>query len=326
MLALSRARAACLLLFAEVLIAPTLVPAIAAEAEPAAAVEAAEAAPAEATAEPALSPAEQKSAAAWRAAQDAMVSGPASVPLRDQAKIDVPDGYAYVPVKEGKALMEVMGNSIDERFLGLIFPLAEEARWFVTLDYEESGYVKDDDAKEWDADELLQSLKDGTEAGNERREAAGFPPLKVTRWVEKPAYDATTHRLVWSAEAKLRDEDDPDPSINVNTYLLGREGYISLNLITSASSVEADKPAAKQLLKAVAFNEGKRYADFVPGSDRVAEYGLAALVGGIAAKKLGLLAAAAAFFAKFAKLIFIGVAAFGAGIVKWWKGRTAGNA
>jgi uncharacterized membrane-anchored protein len=318
MVGLSRARAACLLLFAEVLIAPTLAPAMAAEAEPAAAaVEATEAAPAE----PALSPAEQKSAAAWRAAQEAMVSGPASVPLRDQAKIDVPDGYAYVPVKEGKTLMEVMGNSVDERFLGLIFPLAEEAQWFVTLDYEDSGYVKDDDAKEWDADELLQSLKDGTEAGNERREAAGFPPLKVTRWVEKPAYDATTHRLVWSAEAKLRDEDDPDPSINVNTYLLGREGYISLNLITSASSVEADKPAAKQLLKAVAFNEGKRYADFDPGSDRVAEYGLAALVGGIAAKKLGLLAAAAAFFAKF-----VGVAAFGAGIAKWWKGRTEGNA
>ena len=315
MVVLSRARAAYLLLFAEVLIAPTLTPAMAAEAEPAAAaVEAAEPAPAE-----------QKSAAAWRAAQEAMVSGPASVPLRDQAKIDVPDGYAFVPVKEGKALMEVMGNSVDERFLGLIFPLAEEAQWFVTLDYEDSGYVKDDDAKEWDADELLQSLKDGTEAGNERREAAGFPPLKVTRWVEKPAYDATTHRLVWSAEAKLRDEADPDPSINVNTYLLGREGYISLNLITSASSVEADKPAAKQLLKAVAFNEGKRYSDFDPGSDRVAEYGLAALVGGIAAKKLGLLAAAAAFFAKFAKLIFVGVAAFGAGIAKWWKGRTEGS-
>jgi len=148
----------------------------------------------------------------------------------------------------------------------------------------------------------------------------------VTRWVERPAYDAQTHRLVWSAEARQKGGQDTDPTVNYNTYVLGREGYVSLNLITNASTVEADKPSAHELLAAVNFNEGKRYTDFNGSTDKVAAYGLAALVGGIAAKKLGLLAGLGLFLAKFAKLIVVGVAAAGGAVAKFFKGRNASNA
>jgi uncharacterized membrane-anchored protein len=196
----------------------------------------------------------------------------------------------------------------------------------VTVDYEPSGYIKDDDAKDWKADELLQNLKDGTEAGNEHRRDVGVPEIEVSRWVEKPAYDAQTHRLVWSAEVREKGGQDTDPAVNYNTYLLGREGYVSLDLITSSASVEADKPAAHELLAAVNFNDGKRYTDFNSSTDKVAAYGLAALIGGIAAKKLGLLAAAGVFIAKFAKLIIVGVAAAGGAVAKWFKSRGGGAA
>ena len=85
------------------------------------------------------------------------------------------------------------------------------------------------------------------------------------------------------------------------------------------STVEGDKSAARQLLSAVSFNPGKRYEDFNQSTDRVAAYGLAALVGGLAAKKLGLLAAIAAFCAKFAKVIIAGAAAVSAGVFKRFK-------
>ncbi|NJO13006.1 MAG: DUF2167 domain-containing protein [Gammaproteobacteria bacterium] len=263
---------------------------------------------------------------AWQAALAAMVRGPDTVQLKDQAQLALPAGYGFVPPKEGAAVMDQMGNQTDERFLGLIFPESDDANWFVTVDYEPSGYIKDDDAKDWNADELLQSLKDGTEAGNEHRREIGVTEIEVTRWVERPAYDASTHRLVWSAEARDKSGQDADPVVNYNTYVLGRHGYVSLNLITSSSTVEADKPAAHELLAAVNFNDGKRYADFDSSTDQVATYGLAALVGGLAAKKLGLLAAAGVFIAKFAKLIIVGVAAAGAGVVKFLKGRGSSNA
>jgi uncharacterized membrane-anchored protein len=224
--------------------------------------------------------------------------------------------------------MQAMGNSVDEEFLGLIYPLDDGANtdWFVTLDYSPSGYVKDDDAKNWDAGKLLQSLKDGTEAGNEERVKIGVPPLVVTRWIEPPAYDGATHRLVWSAEAKRKDGADADPTVNYNTYLLGREGYVSLNLITSASAVDGDKPAAHRLLDAVAFNSGKRYGDFNSSTDKVAAYGLAALVAGVAAKKLGVLALLAAMALKFAKVIAVAVAGLFVGLKRLLKGRAAPQA
>ena len=83
-------------------------------------------------------------------------------------------------------------------------------------------------------------------------------------------------------------------------------------MITDLESIDKYKPIARELLGNIEFNEGKRYSDFNAATDKVAEYGLAALVGGLAAKKLGLLAVIGALLAKFGKLIFVGVVTVGA--------------
>jgi uncharacterized membrane-anchored protein len=270
----------------------------------------------------AAAPAPDPGEVAWNSARTAMQNGPVDLSLRDQAKLRLPDGYAFVPVKEATELMRVMGNTVDSRFLGLIFPVGrEDANWFVSLGFEDAGYIKDDDARDWKADELLQALKDGTESGNEQRQKLGISPIEVTRWVEKPNYDSTGHRLIWSAESRAKGGNDPDPGINYNTYLLGRDGYISLNLVTSVNSVAMDKPDARRLLAALRFNDGKRYQDFNSSTDKVAAYGLAALVAGVAAKKLGLLATLGLMLVKFGKVIFVAVVAAGAGVARWIKGR-----
>jgi uncharacterized membrane-anchored protein len=255
--------------------------------------------------------------------RNAMVKGPATVELRDQASIKLPERFGFIPQKEAAAFMKLMGNRTSEEFMGLIMPLTaqDSGQWFVSLNYDPAGYIKDDDAKHWDADKLLQNIKDGTEAGNADRQRAGIPALVVTRWIQPPGYESDSHRLVWSVEARRKDGGDPDPTINYNTYALGREGYISLNLVTSESRIAGDKAEAGQLLSAVDFKSGKRYGDFNSSTDKVAAYGLAALVAGVAAKKLGLLALLGAGILKFAKVIIIAVAAFGAGVVRWFKAR-----
>lgn len=261
-------------------------------------------------------------AAARDAARAAIERGPVTIKLRDQAQLELPQGFGFIPQKEATALLSAMGNGPGPDLLGLIVPLGE-ARWFVVANYDPSGYVKDDDARHWDADKLLQNLKDGTEAGNAARQKVGVPPLQVTRWIEPPAYSADSHRLIWSAEAERKDGVAEDPTVNYNTYVLGREGFISLNLITSASGIDADKAAAHALLSAVSFNDGKRYGDFNSSTDKVAAYGLAALVAGLAAKKIGLLALLAATLVKFAKVIAVAVAAAIAILARWLKGRGA---
>jgi uncharacterized membrane-anchored protein len=268
---------------------------------------------------------ELESRAAWKAADVVMKRGPQEIELRDQAKLQLPDGYGFIPTKEAARVMSAMGNQTDSRFIGLVIPLRKE-NWFVTVDFEPAGYIKDDDAKDWKADELLDSLKEGTEAGNKRRVDLGIAPIQVTRWIEPPKYDANKHHLVWSAEARLKSGDDPDPTINYNTYVLGREGYVSMDLITTSSTIATDKRAATELLAGVQFDSGKRYGDFNSSTDKVAAYGLAALIGGVVAKKLGLLAVIGVFLAKFAKVIALGAAAFGGGLVKWFRRDKAGAA
>lgn len=256
---------------------------------------------------------------AWQAVAKAMQRGPRTVSLRNQATLKLPEGYGFVPTREATELMEAMGNDVGADFIGLILPLAEDQDWIVSVDFDPAGYINDEDARHWKADELLSNLKEGTEAGNARRIKLGITPLEVTRWIEPPSYDSATQRLVWSAEA--RDKGAPagaDNTVNYNTYVLGREGYVSLDLITTTSAVEAQKPMAKRLLGEVAFVDGKRYADFDASTDKVAAYGLAALVGGVAVKKLGLLAVIGAFLAKSFKLIVVGVVAIGAAIRKFF--------
>lgn len=258
---------------------------------------------------PAPPPQATPAEAAWEAAANALLRGPQTIALRDEGTLALPEGYGFVPLKEAATLMEALGNATGGSFIGLIFPIGkQDEQWIVSVDYDAAGYIRDDEARHWQADALLENLREGTRAGNERRARLGIPALEVTRWIEAPRYDAGTQRLAWSAEA--RETGAPpgaDPTVNYNTYLLGREGYFALNLITSASRVESEKPAAQTLLSAVSFNPGKRYADFDSTTDKVAAYGLAALVGGIAVKKLGLLALAGAFLLKFLKLIVVAV-------------------
>jgi len=266
--------------------------------------------------------------AAWKAAGDAGVKGPSEVALIDQAKLKLPDGYFFVPKAEGTRVLRALGNQVNEAaFVGLVVGTGERDQWIVVIRYVKEGYIKDDDAKNWNADELLTNIKDGVEEGNKDRLARGFPEVEVLGWIQRPTYDAATHRLVWSMLAKDKGQPDSDPKgVNYNTYALGRDGYFSLNLLSESDRVEGEKKVAQELLADLSYNSGKRYEDFSASTDRIAEYGLAALVGGIAAKKLGLFALAAAFVLKFAKIIAVGVAVFFGGIVKFFRRKPQGDA
>ncbi|MGM9481655.1 DUF2167 domain-containing protein [Roseateles sp. NT4] len=257
---------------------------------------------------------------AWAEAKAVAKTGPADVAIAGQAMLHLPADRVFIPQPQAGKLLTAMGNPGQHTELaGLIFPKGD-AEWFATLRYIASGYVKDGDAKEWKADELLASYKEGTEASNDERKKMGVAPIEITGWAEPPAYEATQHRLVWAMSSKEKGApSNANLGVNYNTYALGREGYLSLNFITDLKDLPAQKPDAKALLGALEFDKGKRYEDFNSATDHVAEYGLAALVVGVGAKKLGLLAVIFAFVAKFAKLIFIAVIGFGAAITKFFK-------
>lgn len=271
-----------------------------------------------------LSAAETEAQNAFTAASQALKAGPVDIPLAGQATLRLPAGYGFIPEAQAANLMTAMGNRVGDSLQGLIVPAnaEDDGSWFVVVSYDESGYIKDDDARTWDADDLLNNIRSGTEESNSDRRSRGIPEIEVTGWVEKPQYDEANHRLVWSLGSRQKgDTGSGDAGVNYNTLALGREGYLSLNLVTGLAQVEQLKPVARTLLASLDFDQGKRYADFNADTDKVAEYGLAALVAGVAAKKLGMFALAAAFVAKFAKVIGVAVVVGLASLKKLFGGK-----
>lgn len=236
------------------------------------------------------------------------VQGKTTIELGNEATLSLPENMVFLQKNEANQLAEMSGNSVNPKRYGMIFPKEQgdkSPNWWFDLSYEESGYIKDDDAKDWKADEMLQNLKDGTEAQNKVRAEKGISAIMVKDWIEKPHYDAQTHRLIWSVDVREKSDPNGEAAVNYNTYALGRKGYINLTLITGDKTIAQDKLVAQDLLSKIEFKEGLRYTDFNPATDKVAEYGLAALVGGLAAKKLGLFAMLGVLLAKFGKLLVL---------------------
>lgn len=256
------------------------------------------------------------------------IAGPATVPLGKEGSLALPAGYLYIGAEESAELMKRMGNTTGPTLRGMVIGNDEGhgGNWFAVIDYIDSGHLPEDDADTWKADDLLDSLREGTEASNEQRKEQGISEIELDGWIESPAYDKSTHRLVYSLGGHDKGAPiDNNSVVNYNTYQLGREGYFMLNLVTDRGSIEGQKPFARELLAATRFASGQRYEDFNEKTDHVAEYGLAALVAGVAAKKLGLLAMAGLFLAKAWKVIAVGVVAAGAGAKKFL-GRKDGTA
>ena len=237
------------------------------------------------------------------AAGKAATRGPAQVPLIDQGTLDLPQGYMFIPSKEAADLMRAVGNDPGQGFIGMVLSPTDQLRWFITINFLDTGYVRDDDARDWKADDLLSSILDKTEEANKARTAKGLPTLDVLGWMDPPAYDDNTHKLVWAVLAQ--NHGGNSKIVNYNTLALGRSGIFRLKLITPSASISDDKAHALAILAGLHYNPGKDYNDFTEGSDKVAEYGLAALITGVAAKKVGLLAVIGALLAKAAKVALV---------------------
>jgi uncharacterized membrane-anchored protein len=234
-----------------------------------------------------------------------ILKGPAKASLQSIAHIDVPEGYDFIDGKTTRAMMKAEGEPTSGHELGMLVPTNQH--WSVMFEFSDVGYVKDDDKDKLDADKLLASIKRGTAAANEERRRSGHPPLEIVGWEVPPKYDEATHNLEWA----IRATSEGQPILNYNTRLLGRRGVMEVVLIIEPDNLSQTLPTFKNLLAGYSFQTGNSYAEYRSG-DKVAKYGLAALVLGgaaVGAAKLGLLTWLVVFLKKGWKLVVLGFAA-----------------
>ncbi|WP_229415821.1 DUF2167 domain-containing protein [Pseudoduganella armeniaca] len=235
------------------------------------------------------------------------------------ATLDLPAGFRYLPPADaGRLLSEGWGNPPGIETLGMIVPTAvnplTREGWGVVVTYEKEGHVKDDDADSIKYDELLKTMQESMKEANEERKKQGYEAMTLVGWAEAPHYDKASHKLYWAKE--LHSEGDKDNGLNYNIRVLGREGVLVLNAVANMDQIAQIRKEMKTVTAFSDFTPGNRYADFNEKTDKVAEYGLAALVAGGAAAKLGLFGKLFALLLAFKKLIVVGIGALGVGVAK----------
>jgi uncharacterized membrane-anchored protein len=247
--------------------------------------------------------------------------GPKSLELGHEVQLQLPATDAFLGMPDADRFLKQHGSFDNQGTLGIVVSQDEKQGWAVIIEFAESGYIKDND--KIDAGEILKSLKEGTEQQNKERAAHGFPALTVGDWTESPHYDSATHRLVWAIPAT----STRGTTINYNTRVLGRRGFVALNLLSSPETIAVEKANAATLLAATTFKNGARYEDFNAKTDKVAEYGIMGLIlggAGIAAvAKTGLLAGLLKVLIAGGKFIAAGLIALFAGLKRVFTGKPA---
>lgn len=228
------------------------------------------------------------------------------------ATLKVPDNFYYLNTADAeKVLSEVWGNPPGELTLGMLFPNEftpfDGEAWAVTIEYEEDGYVSDADAKDLDYTDILKQLQKDTRDASDYRVEEGYETIELVGWAADPYYDSATNKLYWAKELNFGEQDVN--TLNYNIRVLGRKGVLVLNFIASIDQktlIEENLPA---VLEIAVFDSGSSYGDFNPDTDKLAAYGIGALVAGKLAAKTGLIAAALIFLKKFGVFLVLGVAA-----------------
>jgi uncharacterized membrane-anchored protein len=256
-----------------------------------------------------------------------------TITLRDGlATIALPEGYRFLdPADTEKVLHDIWGNPPGQNSLGMIFPPQmgplDHGNWAVVVDYEQKGYVKDGEADKLNYTDLLHQMQKSVQEGNEARTRDGYSAMQLVGWAEPPHYDHATHKLYWAKDVRFA--EDQGDTLNYNIRILGRRGVLVLNAVASMGDLPVVAQKMPELMAKVDFQPGNTYADFDPKIDKVAKYGVAALIAGGAvatAAKFGLLKAFWPVLLVLKKFLIVIVVAIGAGakkLMSMFKGKSA---
>ena len=228
------------------------------------------------------------------------------------ASVDVAQDFHYLdPADTQKLLEQGRGNppGSGAGTLGMLLPSEvspfSEQGWGVVITYVDDGHVSDSDADEIDYADLLKDMQKRADEESAERQKQGYDAMKLVGWAEPPHYDKGEHKIYWAKDLAIG--DGQVHSLNYFVRVLGREGVLELNAVAGMSQLEQVRKDMKKVVTMASFTDGNRYADFNQSTDKVAAYGLAALVAGGVAAKSGLIAKLVALLIAGKKLIAVGL-------------------
>lgn len=226
------------------------------------------------------------------------IVGPQLVNIGSQAQINLKSGYVLFKGEDVKKLCDFTQNLYNGE-IAVLIPI--NFNWYAFFSYVDSGYVKEEKI---DANKIFSAMKQNEPDSNKERERMGYGKLFLKDWFFKPTYNPLTNNLEW---AFLIENEKGDHSVNFNTRILGRTGYMSVELVMAPEQRYVINEF-QNVMSGFEYKRGSKYAEWRAG-DKVAKYGIGALIAGGAT----VVAAKSGLFAKFGKFIVIA----GIAIVGW---------
>jgi uncharacterized membrane-anchored protein len=231
-------------------------------------------------AEDKVTPADAEAQAAIDAAVAAQIAGPQRIDLLDQAVIDLPKGYAFVPMAEAKRLVTSWGDDDTERLVGIVWNNDWGGFWWITVNFARIGYVTDTGARNLEPDRLLDRIRVITEKENADRDKQDSE-VTVVGWLEPLRYDAATRRISGAIHTLHKEAGSDDAGyVYSGVDALGRDGYFSFLLTTTHATYPENGLHLHRVMPGFLYRLGKRYTDFNPATDPVSKHDLDAVVTG----------------------------------------------
>jgi uncharacterized membrane-anchored protein len=138
--------------------------------------------------------------------------------------LQAPDPFRQVLGADAGTLYEA-ANGIEAPTSLEAIILDKQGKTLVYYEKMGHGFVHLNDWDEVDADAMLKSIAEATEAGNRQRKETGVSALHVMEWLERPHLDRSSSTVRWAFEVN---DDDSGPAVNAVAIVLGRDGFEKL--------------------------------------------------------------------------------------------------
>jgi uncharacterized membrane-anchored protein len=194
--------------------------------------------------------------------------GPATLALPGGAEIAIGPELVYVQGAEALRFLRATGNPTEGHEALVIG--ARDLAWFAVFSfhgYESLGFVRPNP----DVTAIAAAIRRGNEEANRKRRRTGRDTLDVLAWREKPLFNSATGRLEWSLDTR---ESGGRADENRFVWFLGRQGVISAECVTEASSMARARVEFEQALDGFHFQPGQERGASEPLSARLKDWKL----------------------------------------------------
>jgi uncharacterized membrane-anchored protein len=184
-------------------------------------------------------------------------AGPLFLSLGAQARLALPAGHIAASGAEAAKFLDATGNPPTGKELAVVG--IRSLDWFAVFSYdtfETLGFVRSASKGTPDVDAIIRALREGNEAANRARAAAGRETLDLLGWRMPPRYDPETQSLSWAIDSR---ESGGRDVANTFVFFLTNQGVITAELVTEAKDTAQAGVAFRSLLKGFSVNPAARY-------------------------------------------------------------------